>query len=118
VKVAIVDDDESVCRAIARLLVQMGMSPSVFASAAEFLALPPQPFDCLLVDVQLGGGMSGLELHRRLRSQGNRIPVIYLTASDDGTTEAAARLLGCDAFIHKGDPPDVMLEALRRIQAE
>src|SRR5215469_16398671 len=116
-KVAIVDDDESVCRAVARLLVQAKMSPRVFGSAAEFLASPPQQFGCLLVDVQLGGGMSGVELHRRLRSQGDRTPVIYLTASDDATTEAAARLLGCAAFIHKGDPPDLMLEALRRIQA-
>jgi FixJ family two-component response regulator len=117
-RVAIVDDDASVCRSIMRLLRQVGMSPSAFESAERLLASRPYAFDCLLVDVQLGAGMSGLELHRRLLSLGNQTPVIYLTASDDPPTEAAARLLGCAGFIQKGAPPDLMLKALLRVQEE
>ena len=116
-RVAIVDDDESVCRAMARLLRVAGIGSSTFASAADFLALGPQGFGCVLVDVRLGEGMSGLELHRHLVEQGSRTPVVYLTASDDPAVDAAARQVGCAAFIRKGDPPESILEVLLRISA-
>ena len=115
-KVAIVDDDESVSKAISRLLTVAGMSPSAFASAEEFMSSRPSGLDCLLLDVHLGGGMSGPELHRWLLDQGDLTPVIYLSASDDPRAEAAARLLGCVEFIRKGDSPDSILSALARVQ--
>jgi FixJ family two-component response regulator len=115
-KVAIVDDDERVCRAIARLLDVAGMCPCVFASAEEFLSAHPAGIDCILLDIRLGGGISGPELHRRLLDEGDRTPVIYLSASDDPSMEAAGRLLGCAAFVRKGDRPSSILSALARIQ--
>jgi len=115
-KVAIVDDDDSVCRSLVRLLQHAGMSPSVFGSAADFLAARPHSFGCLLVDVQLGNGMSGLELHRWLLEHGDRTPVIYLTANDDPAVESDARRMGCAAFVRKGDPPKLMLQALLAIR--
>jgi FixJ family two-component response regulator len=94
------------------------MSAFVFASAEEFLSARPSGIDCLLLDIRLGGGISGPELHRRLLEQGDRTPVVYLSASDDPSMEAAARLPGCKAFIRKGDPPNSILSALARIQKE
>src|SRR5215472_15006066 len=111
-RVAIVDDDEPVCRAISRLLLVAGMSPCAFSSAEQFLSARASEIDCLLLDIRLGAGMSGLELHRCLLDQGDRTPVIYLSASDDPSLEAAARGMGCAAFIRKGDPSEAMLNAL------
>ena len=117
-KVAIVDDDERICRSISRLLRVVGMHPSIFASAEEFLSARPSEIDCLLMDIRLGAGMSGLELHRRLLDQRDGTPVIYLSASDDPNFEAAARRMGCAAFIRKGAPSDLILTALARIRED
>lgn len=64
--VAVVDDDESVCESIGRLLRAAGLRPVCYPSAEAFLANASQPkFDCLLLDIQLSG-ISGVELSRQL----------------------------------------------------
>ena len=65
--VAVVDDDESVCRSFARLLRASGIQAVTYSSAEAFLADSKRPqFDCMVFDVQLGG-MSGIELARAHR---------------------------------------------------
>jgi len=55
-RVAVVDDDQSLCRALSRLLRAEGMSAVTCPSAAAFLAATAQPaFDRLVLDIQLGG---------------------------------------------------------------
>jgi FixJ family two-component response regulator len=90
----VVDDDPSVCRALRRLLLSAGMDVETFPSGASFLqaSLDREP-DCLVLDVRMPG-MSGHELHGRLREIGRRIPVVFITAHaeeengfDDSTTE-------------------------------
>ncbi len=82
--VAVVDDDQSVCRSFARLLRSAGIQPITYASAEAFLADSKRPqFDCMVFDVQLGG-MSGIELAQVLAAtEVGRAPVIYITAHDD-----------------------------------
>jgi FixJ family two-component response regulator len=81
--IAIIDDDESFCRSSVRLLRATGLRSVSYLSAEAFLADPVgRRFDCLLVDIQLGG-MSGLELLRKLSDEGCRTPVIFVTAYDD-----------------------------------
>src|SRR4029453_7294694 len=78
--VAIVDDDDNFCRSFGRLLRAAGMQPLTYPSAEAFLADKKHPqFDCLVLDVQLGG-MSGIELGRRLVDEGRYAPFIYMTA--------------------------------------
>lgn len=58
-RVAVVDDDASVCRALSRLLRAEGMLAVTYPCAAAFLSDPAGAgFDCLVLDIQLGG-MSG-----------------------------------------------------------
>ena len=56
--IAIVDDDESVCYAIKRLVRSLGMEAATFASGQEFIdhieAMPPERFDCIVLDVDAG----------------------------------------------------------------
>jgi FixJ family two-component response regulator len=113
--VAIVDDDESMCRSFSRLLQQAGFHPVSFTSAEEFLADPlREHFGCVLVDIQLAG-ISGLELHRALLARGVRTPVIYITAQDDPAVVEEALTSGCAAFFRKTDAGPDIIAAIRRV---
>ena len=111
--VAVVDDDESLCRSFSRLLRAAGIHPVTYPSAESFLADAKHPkFDCLVFDIQLGG-MSGLELHQRLSASGSTTPVIYITAHDEPATREAAQAAGCAGYFRKTDPVETMLQAVR-----
>ncbi|MBX5461275.1 MAG: response regulator [Steroidobacteraceae bacterium] len=117
VYVAVIDDDESLCRSMCRLLHQAGLHAISFSSAEEFLADPlSSHFTCLLVDVQLLG-MSGIELHQRLIESGMRTPVIYITAYDDTAARDEAQALGCAGFFRKSDSGPEIIEAIRRVSS-
>jgi len=115
--VAVVDDDESLCRALGRLLRAAGIQPITYPSAEAFLAGTKHPqFDCLVLDIRLGG-MSGIELGQRLVAEGGHTPFIYMTAHDDPETRARAEAAGCAAYFRKTDSAAEVLEAIRRLVA-
>ena len=99
--VAVVDDDASVRRALARLLQSADLRVLTYASAAEFLhaGLSIAP-DCVILDIHLGG-MSGLELLSRLQELGQNLPILIITAHDDAQTREAALQAGCTAYLRK-----------------
>ena len=112
--VAVIDDDASLCRSLARLLQVSGFQAITFESAEQFLADPMRKhFGCLLVDIQLGG-MSGIELHGKLLEEGNRTPVVYITAFDDPRAKAEAVRLGCAGYYRKTDAGPEILDTVRR----
>jgi FixJ family two-component response regulator len=113
--VAIVDDDESVCRSFGRLLRAAGLQPISYASAESFLADTKHPqFGCLVLDIQLGA-MSGIELAQRLVAEGRHPPIIFITAHDDPEARAQAEAIGCTAYFRKTDSGAGVLEAIRRV---
>ena len=115
--VAVVDDDESLCRSLGRLLRAAEIQPVTYSSAEAFLADTKHPrFDCLVLDIQLGG-MSGIELQRRLLAAGEKTPVVFITAQDDSDLRAEAEAVGCAAFFRKSDSGTEVLEAIRRLAA-
>jgi FixJ family two-component response regulator len=112
--VAVVDDDESVCRSFARLLRTAGFQPVTYASAEALLQDVKRPkFDCLVLDIQLEG-MSGLELSQRLSAVKDSTPVIFITAHDEPEVRAQALTCGCAGYFRKTDPGDQVLDAIRR----
>jgi FixJ family two-component response regulator len=112
--VAVIDDDPSVGRSLGRLLSASGIYSVAYTSAEAFLADTKRPkFDCLLLDIQLGG-MSGLELARRLAASGPATPVIYITAHDEPERRAEALATGCAGYFRKTDSGSELLEAIRR----
>jgi FixJ family two-component response regulator len=112
--VAVIDDDESFRRSLVRLLRAAHYQPLTYPSAEEFLADTKHPrFDCMLLDIALGG-ISGLELGRRLAAGGSTVPIVYITAHDDAKTRAEAQAVGCTAFVSKIEPRDVLLDAVAR----
>ena len=75
INVVIVDDDESFARSLERLFRATGFEAHMYPSAETFLAATPLPQpDCLVLDIHLGG-MSGLDLQRRLRELGTLSPI-------------------------------------------
>ena len=113
--VAIIDDDESFCRSSGRMLRAAGYRSVMYPSAEDFLADPARRyFTCLLVDIQLGG-MSGLEMQRKLVAEGDRTPIIFITAHDEPAARAEAQKAGCAGFFRKTDDGGLMLEALRTL---
>jgi len=112
--VAIVDDDESLCRSMARLLRASGFQPTTYLSAEAFLAdTEHSRFDCLILDVQLGG-ISGIELQEQLVASGSTTPVIFLTAHEEAEVRERALRAGCALFLQKRDSGEAVLRALFR----
>ncbi len=81
-RVFVIDDDPSVCRAVARLLGAAGYRVETFDCAAAYLLRrPPRGEHCLVVDVRMPG-MSGPELRDALRARGSSSPIVFMTAHD------------------------------------
>ena len=112
--IAIVDDDEKICRSLGRFLRAAGFQPITYPSAEAFLEDLKHPrFECLVLDVQLEG-MSGIELHKQLTAAGSATPVIFITAHDDPEARDQALANGCAGFFRKTDSGSDVLDAIRR----
>jgi FixJ family two-component response regulator len=109
--VVVVEDDLTSRTALRRVLRAGGYDVAMYRSAEEFLASPVQPAIGLLLDIHLGG-LSGLDLQRRLSAEGRAIPVIIITASDSLRTEEEARRLGCHGYLRKPCEGDTILALL------
>lgn len=108
----VIDDDSSVRTAIARLMASAGHQTETFASAEEFLASNrPAESDCLVVDIHLGG-MSGLELQRKLAQAGSLAPIIFITAFDSAEVRREAKRAGADAYFRKPFDDQALLDAI------
>ncbi len=106
--VAVVDDDDDVRTAMARLLRTFGHQVNVFASAEEFEdAAEVLTVDCAVVDVRLPG-LSGLELCERLSSWPRPIPVVLITGDSDRLSGEAGKILGIPSVTKPFDAVELM----------
>ena len=112
--IAVIDDDESLCRSMSRLLRAANFHPVTYSSAEAFLSDTKRPnFDCLVLDIQLQG-MSGLDLRRRLSAVKSPTPVVFITAHDDPGMRAEAEASGCAGYFRKTDSGADVLAAIHR----
>ena len=110
--VYVIDDDESVRKALKRLFRSVDLDVETFPSAEEFLSNPRQDQNaCLLIDIRMPG-LTGFDLQERLISRGIEIPVIVISASDDVQTRERARELGAEAFFRKPVDDQALLDAI------
>lgn len=99
--IAIVDDEPSVVRGLARLLVAHHFATEAFSSGEAFLERDTtNDVACIILDIHLGG-ISGIEMRRRLTARGSKIPVIFMTAVDSAAVRKEAIEAGCAAFLSK-----------------
>lgn len=112
--ICVVDDDASLLRALRRLLRASGFRVETFPSAEDFLDSERRTdAACLVLDVHLGG-LTGFELQERLVASGARIPVVIITARDDGPTRERARRAGVVDYLRKPFDGDSLIGAINR----
>ena len=108
-----IDDDRSLVQSIIGLLESLGYAATGFASAEDFLKSPDlHRSACLILDVHMPA-MGGLELQRRLLSENNRTPIIFITANGGQDIAAEALRRGAVALLRKPFDQASLLEALR-----
>jgi FixJ family two-component response regulator len=108
--IAIVDDDVSVRRSLLRVVESAGYRAETFASAREFLVwLPHGQAACLVLDVHMDG-LSGFDLHDRLK-----VPVVFITGRDDVATLERIEKSGAAAHLRKPFDAATVLGAIRDV---
>jgi FixJ family two-component response regulator len=112
-RIAIVDDDASVRKALARLLSLSNYSLQTYGSAREFLdSLPSGTPQCLILDLQMPE-MNGLELHAMLARIGLKIPTIVITAHTETSFREQCCAMGTAAYLLKPLDESHLLAAIR-----
>jgi len=100
-QIFIVDDDESVCRALSVLLITYGFSVKTFISAEDFFSsVSNSVAGCLLLDIHMPG-LDGWETQKRLLKSGSSRPVIIMSAEkSEGLNERALKA-GAAGYLQK-----------------
>lgn len=111
--IRIVDDDAAIRESFCYLLEGEGWTTKAYASAEEFLenddASKP---GCIVLDVKMPGGMTGLELQQELLRCSNGLPVIFVSAHGSIEMAVHAVLNGACDFIPKPVDEDKLLDAI------
>ena len=113
--IAVVEDDPSMLQGLSRLLSVHGFRVKKFSSAESFLEdVARCEANCLLVDIHLGG-ISGIDLKRRLTSSGSDLPVIFMTGIDNEATRQEAFDAGCVAYLRKPFLAKLLIDAINSV---
>ena len=111
--VYVVDDDESIRRALKRLLRSADYHALTFESAEDFIDYTPKGREgCLILDILLPV-MTGLELQENLVSRGAKYPVIFMTAHDNPQWQERATKAGALAYLKKPFDEHALLDAIK-----
>jgi FixJ family two-component response regulator len=114
ITVYVIDDDESIRRALKRLLRSVGYHALTFSSAEDFLEFAPERGEgCLVLDIRLPK-MTGLDLQEKLASRGTEYSVIIMTAYDNPQWRERAEKAGAIAYLSKPFSEQALLDALCR----
>lgn len=99
--IAVVDDEESVRRALGRMLMATQFDVQTFASGREFLdSLRKSLPDCVVLDLQMQG-LTGRDVQRQLTMRRIRLPIIVVTAHDQPALREQCLADGAVAYIAK-----------------
>lgn len=115
--VYVVDDDDSVRRALSRLIRVAGLEVEAFPSAQAFLeqSLVDRPA-CLVLDLRLPGS-SGLDIQTQLAGRGSNLPIIFITAYGDVSSTVRAMKRGAVDFLEKPFQSSELLACIQRALA-
>jgi len=113
-RVLVVDDEPSIVDAVATSLRYEGFTVDEAMTGRKALAQAQEdPPDLVILDVMLPD-LDGLEVTRRLRSDGLRVPVLFLTARDTLQDKLAGLTVGGDDYVTK---PFALAEVIARVHA-
>ena len=113
ITIYIVDDDVSLCRALALLLKPHGFAVVTFTCSKDFLAYKHRKGpSCLVLDVRLPG-ISGLALQEAMLKRKLSIPIIFITGHGDIPMSVKTMKAGAADFLPKPITEKKMLTAIR-----
>jgi FixJ family two-component response regulator len=100
-KIYVVDDDESVCRALKTLLMTFKFKVKTFNSAKSFFdAVPNEVLGCLIIDINMPG-LDGWAMHKKIIDSGSKWPVIFISAEKLDNAADRALKAGAVGFLQK-----------------
>lgn len=110
--IAVVDDEESIRKALTRLMRSAGLEVASFSSGAEFIeSISIRRPDCLVLDLHMPL-MDGFEVQTRLAGTGSRIPVIIITGQDSSEARSRAMAGHPAAYFCKPVDGQALLDAI------
>jgi FixJ family two-component response regulator len=114
IKVAIIDDDQSARKSLARLMKSAGISAVTFSSAQEFLqATNDSQVDCAVTDLRMPD-VDGIKLQQALAQIAPHLAIVFVTGHGDVAAGIKAMKGGAVDFLEKPVDDDALLEAVRR----
>jgi FixJ family two-component response regulator len=114
--VAVVDDEAPVRTMLGRVLRMGGYRVASFAAGEDLLASwQSQLLACVVLDIHMPG-LTGLEVHERLRAAQCDVPVVFITASDDTELDSATRKLAA-SLLRKPFSSEDLLNAIAAAMA-
>ena len=128
IDILVVDDDEGHSELVRRHLRRTGISnPIIILNSGSdaldyvfregrFATRPPSHL-MILLDINMPGGIDGVEVLRRIKADPvrQRIPIVMLTTSDDPREVERCYALGCNVYMPKPVEPLAFVEALNRL---
>lgn len=112
-RIALVDDDPSVRRGVARMLELSGLRVTTFGSAEALSAeTSVAAYDCLVLDIHLPG-LSGPEYYSGLRARGDAPPAVFISAHDAAETQEMLQRVGGATCLRKPFRSHQLLKAIR-----
>jgi FixJ family two-component response regulator len=113
--IAVVDDNEPVCRSLSLLLRSKGYGVVAFANGLAFLEREQeQGFNCILIDFKMSHH-DGFALLQELRAVGNDTPAIMITGWQSPDLLRQALQAGFEDLIYKPMLDDTLLAAIDRV---
>ena len=112
--VFVVDDNLGVRNSLRALMKSAGLAVETYESGEEFLgAYDPERPGCLVLDVRLRAGASGLDVQDELRARNATLPIIVLTGHGNVPISVRAMKAGAIDFLQKPVAPKVLVERIR-----
>jgi FixJ family two-component response regulator len=110
--IAVVDDEESVRKALQRLIRSAGFDVETFRSGAEFLtSMQHHEPACLVLDLHMPG-VNGFDVQDELNQARVRLPVVVITGHDTPTNRTRVMNQGAAAYLCKPVDESMLLRAI------
>ena len=111
-KILLVEDSQDNAVLVSFYLKALGMETHLATDGVQAVKLTSETkFDCVLMDIQMPG-MDGLEATRKIRRQGNRVPIIALTAHALPAEAAKSFEAGCNLHLTKPIDRNELVKAI------
>ena len=111
----VIDDDTFVRDAIEMMLQSEGFVVKTFSSARDFFkANSSGDIGCILTDIEMPGGVSGLDLLAEVSKIAPECPVVVMTGRGDGAFRLAAHALGAREYLEKPFSAESLINAISK----